>query len=75
MFLPPRQLSIGDQAVTVAGSTALLTTAEMMEYIERCIGLAGELGCTVQTPEEAGFISNTKPPVTPYDLPGSHREL
>jgi hypothetical protein len=33
MFLPPRQLSIGGQTVTVAGSTALRTTAEMMEYI------------------------------------------
>jgi hypothetical protein len=67
MFLPPRQLSIGDQTVTVAGSTARLTTAEMMDYIDRCIGLAHELGCTVQTPEEAGFISNTKPPVKTYD--------
>jgi hypothetical protein len=46
MFLPPRQLSIGDQTVTVAGSTARLTTAEMMDYIDRCIGLAHELGCT-----------------------------
>jgi hypothetical protein len=41
--------------------------AEMMDYIDRCIGLAHELGCTVQTPEEAGFISNTKPPVKTYD--------
>jgi hypothetical protein len=42
-------------------------TAEMVEYIDRVIGLAHELGCVVQTPEEAGFISNTKPPVTAYD--------
>jgi hypothetical protein len=64
MFLPPRQMSIGDGIVTVAGSTARLTTAEMMDYIDRVIALAGELGCVVQTPEEAGFISNSKPPVT-----------
>ena len=38
-----------------------------MDYIERCIAMAGELGCVVQSPEEAGFISNTKPPVTAYD--------
>lgn len=63
LFLPPRQMSIGDRMVTVPGSTARLTTAEMGEYIERCIALAGELGCTVQSPEEAGFISNTAPPV------------
>jgi hypothetical protein len=67
MFLPPRQMSIGDKMVTVAGSTARLTTAEMMDYIDRVIALAGELGCVVQTPEEAGFISNSKPPVTAYD--------
>lgn len=63
LFLPPRQLSIGDQTVTVAGSTARLTTAEMMDYIERCIALAGELGCAVMSPSEAGFVSNTAPPV------------
>lgn len=66
MFLPPRQMSIGDKMVTVPGSTAPLTTAEMMDYIDRCIDLAHELGCTVQTPEEAGFISNTKSPVKGY---------
>jgi hypothetical protein len=49
MFLPPRQLTILDQTVTVPGSTALLTTGEMVEYTERCIGLAHELGCVVQT--------------------------
>jgi hypothetical protein len=40
MFLPPRQLSIGDKMITVAGSTARLTTGEMVEYTDRCIGLA-----------------------------------
>jgi hypothetical protein len=66
MFLPPRQLTIGDQTVTVPGSTALLTTGEMVEYTERCIGLAHELGCVVQTPEEAGYVSNTTTPVSGY---------
>jgi hypothetical protein len=63
MFLPPRQMSIGDRMVTVAGSTARLTTAEMMDYIDRVIALAGELGCSVQSPSDAGFISNTAPAV------------
>jgi hypothetical protein len=66
MFLPPRQLSIGGQTVAVPGSTALLTTGEMVEYTERRIGLAHELGCVVQTPEEAGYVSNTTAPVTGY---------
>jgi hypothetical protein len=61
-------MSIGDRMVTVAGSTARLTTAEMMDYIERVIALAGELGCVVQTPEEVGYISNTAPPVTGYGV-------
>jgi hypothetical protein len=64
LFLPSRQMSIGDKMVTVAGSTARLTTAEMMDYIDRVIAMAGELGCTVMSPSEAGFISNTAPPVT-----------
>ena len=68
LFLPSRQLSIGDQTVIVAGSTARLTTAEMMDYIDRVIALAGELGCVVQSPEEAGYISNTAPPVTGYGV-------
>lgn len=68
MFLPPRQMTVGDKTIIVPGSTAVLTTTEMGEYIERCIGLAGELGCVVQTPEEAGFISNTKPPVSGYGI-------
>ena len=67
MFLPPRQMS-GDKMVTVAGSTARLTTAEMMDYIDRGIALAGELGCHVMTPSEAGFIRNTAPPVTGYGI-------
>jgi hypothetical protein len=68
MFLPPRQLSIGDRIVTVAGSTARLTTAEMMDYIDRVIALAGELGCSVMSPSDAGYISNTAPPVTGYGV-------
>jgi len=28
-----------------------------MDYIERVIALAHEIGCTVMTPEQAGFIS------------------
>jgi hypothetical protein len=64
LFLPSRQMSIGDKMVTVAGSTARLTTAEMMDYIDRVIAMAGELGCTVRSPSEAGFISNTAAPVT-----------
>jgi hypothetical protein len=67
MFLPERQMSIGDRMVTVVVSTARLTTAEMMDYIDRVIALAGELGCAVQTPEQAGSISNSKPPATAYD--------
>jgi hypothetical protein len=51
----------------VPSETARLKTAEMMDYIDRVIAMAGELGCTVQTPEEAGFISNTRPPVSAYD--------
>jgi hypothetical protein len=38
-----------------------------MEYIDRVIALAGGLGCVVQTPEEAGFISNSKPQLTAWD--------
>ena len=38
----------------------------MVEYTERCIGLAHELGCVLQTPEEAGYVSNTTAPVTGY---------
>jgi hypothetical protein len=68
MFLPPRQMSIGDRMVTVAGSTARLTTAEMMDYIDRVIALAGELGCSVMSPSDAGYISNTAPPVTGYGV-------
>jgi hypothetical protein len=34
---------------------------------DRCIGLAHELGCVVQTPEEAGYISDYQPPVKGYD--------
>jgi hypothetical protein len=47
MFLPERHMAIGDRMVTVAGSTARLTTAEMMDYIDRCIALASELGWCV----------------------------
>jgi len=57
MFLPPRQMSIGDRMVTVAGSTARLTTAEMMDYIDRVIALAGELGCSVMSPRVAPIQS------------------
>lgn len=67
MFLPPRQMAVGDKMITVAGSTTALTKGEMVEYIERCIALAGELGVTVQSPEDAGFISNSAPPVTSYE--------
>jgi hypothetical protein len=72
IFLPPRQMSIGDKMITVPGSTARLTTAEMGEYIERCIALAGELGCHVQSPEDAGYISNTAPPITGYGIDYGH---
>jgi hypothetical protein len=68
MLLPPRQMLIGDKMVTVAGSTARLTTAEIMDYIDRVIALAGELGCTVQSPSDAGYISITAPPVTGYGV-------
>jgi hypothetical protein len=34
-----------------------------MDYIDRVIALAGELGCSVQSPSDAGFISNTAPAV------------
>jgi hypothetical protein len=68
MFLPPRQMSIGERTVTVAGSIARLTTAEMIDYIDRVIALAGELGCHVMTPSEAGFISNTAPPVIDHRI-------
>jgi hypothetical protein len=61
-------MSIGDRMVTVAGSTARLTTAEMMDYIDRVIALAGELGCSVMSPSDAGYISNTAPPVTGYGV-------
>jgi hypothetical protein len=61
-------MSIGDRTVTVPGSTARLTTAEMMDYIDRCIALAGELGCHVMSPSEAGFVSNNAPPVTGYGI-------
>ncbi len=74
LFPPERQMSIGDGMVTVVGSTARLTTAEMMDYIDRVIALAGELGCAAQTPEEAGFISNSKPPVTAYDDDASRND-
>jgi hypothetical protein len=67
MFLPERTMSIGGKMIKVPGSTARLTTAEMMDYIDRCIAMAAELGIHVQSPEEAGFISATKPPVTVYD--------
>jgi hypothetical protein len=59
-------MSIGDKMVTVPGSTARLTTAEMMDYIDRVIALAGELGCVVQSPSDAGFISNTAPAVVDH---------
>jgi hypothetical protein len=68
MFLPERTMTIGDRMIKVPGSSARLTSPEMSEYIERCIALAGELGCHVQSPEEAGFISNTKPLVTGYGV-------
>jgi hypothetical protein len=66
MFLPERTMSIGDKMIKVPGSTALLTTGEMVEYTDRCIGLAHELGCVVQSPEEAGYVSSTTAPVTGY---------
>jgi hypothetical protein len=72
LFLPPRHMSVGDKTVTVAGSTARLTTGEMVEYIDRVVALAGELGVHVQTPEEAGFISNTAPAVTTYGETEEH---
>lgn len=68
MFLPERTMSIGDKMIKVPGSTTKLTTAEMMDYIDRCIAMAGELGIHVQSPEEAGFISNTAPPVSGYGI-------
>jgi hypothetical protein len=68
MFLPERTMSIGDKMIKVPGSTARLTTAEMMDYIDRCIAMAGELGCVVLSPSEAGFISNNVPPVTGYGI-------
>jgi hypothetical protein len=34
MFLPERSMSIGERVVTVPGSTARLTTGEMMDYID-----------------------------------------
>jgi len=67
MFLPPRILTIRHQSVTVSGSTARLTTGEMVEYIDRCIALATELGCRIMSPEEAGYISNYQSPVAGYE--------
>jgi hypothetical protein len=72
MFLPERSMSIGERMVTVAGSTVRLTTAEMMDYIDRVIALAGELGCHVMSPSEAGFIPNSAPPVTGYGMDAQH---
>jgi hypothetical protein len=64
MFIPDRHMTLGQGTVTIAGSTARFTTGEMVEYIDRVIALAGELGVHVMPPSEAGFISNTAPAVT-----------
>lgn len=45
LFLPKRQITVGDQVLLVPGSTARLDTAEFSEYVERVQAwAASELG-------------------------------
>lgn len=57
-LLPPKILKVGTKAVYTARSTTSLTVGEMVEYIDKLIELAENLGCVVPTLEQAGYISN-----------------
>jgi hypothetical protein len=61
LFIARRYRKIGGREVQIPASTTTLTKAQFSEYLERIFALCGELGCRVQTPEEAGYISNTGP--------------
>lgn len=57
-LLQPRILKVGVKAVYAPKSTTSLTVGEMVEYVDKLISLAAELGATVPTMAEAGYISN-----------------
>lgn len=61
-FLPPKIIRVGRKAVYITRSTTELTTSDMVEYIDKFIALAGELGAHIPTVEESGYISNTLSP-------------
>ena len=47
MFLTARIIKYREKEIRVPGSTALISTKEFVEYIERIIVEAGELGITI----------------------------
>ena len=57
LFLPRRVVKYKDKEYTLTGSTKDLTTSDFVEYMDRIIAEAGELGIHIQSPEEAGFIT------------------
>lgn len=67
-FLPPKIIRVAKKAIYVTPSTTQLSTSDMVEYIDKLIQLANELGCTVPTPEDAGYKIYQQPPYS-HDVP------
>lgn len=61
-FLEPKIINIKKKAIYITRSTTELTTSDMVEYVDKLIVLAAELGAHVPSPEESGYISNTLSP-------------
>jgi hypothetical protein len=60
-FLPPRFIKVNGEEMRIAGTTTGLGKGDFVDFMDK---IAAETNVPIPNPEDAGFISNTKPPVT-----------
>ena len=55
-FLAPKIVRIGKNIRYITPSTTQLSTSDMVEFIDKLIVIAAELGAHVPSPQEAGYL-------------------
>lgn len=68
-LLPPKFIKVRCEEVKIPASTTELGKADFAEYMEKICALTG---VPIPDPKAAGFISNTKPPVSGYGIDYGH---